>query len=287
MKNESMEDSMDSKINAISLVMYTLIGVLCIISMNPLYIVPAGNVGILLEFGQAKAVMQPGLNFIIPLVQAGVLMDVRTLKLEADASAASKDLQSVKAKLAVNYRLVPDKALEIYKTVGAGYSDVVLQPAVQESLKANTALYSAESLITNRESVKDNVEASLQKRMLDYGVVVESVSIVDFDFSDTYNQAIEMKQKAEQEVKTAQNELLRAQVDAEKKVAEAQGVANSTLAKARAEAESLRIQKEQLRDSPEILQLRWIEKWNGVLPTVTSGGSSLLLSVDGMLNHTG
>jgi regulator of protease activity HflC (stomatin/prohibitin superfamily) len=236
--------------------------------LNPTVFVPAGSRGILLEWGQVKSVLPEGLNFKIPIVQSAVLIVVQTQKFEAESTAASKDLQNVHTKVALNYHLSPDAVGKLYRDVGMDYSDRVISPAVQESVKAATATYTAEQLITQRAMVKERIDHLLTERLVKYDVTVETTSITDFQFSDIFTQSIESKVTAEQLALKAENDLIRIKTEAQQKIESA-----------KAEAESLRIQNEQLQKSKDVLALRWIEKWNGQLPMVYGGDSNLLLNM--------
>jgi len=224
------------------------------------YTVQAGNRGVLMTFGKVDLNSKgEGLHMKIPLVQTVKKMEVKTQKYEADASSASKDLQIVSTKIAVNYHLLPERVPEIYQELGLGYNDRLTQPAVQEVVKAITATYTAEELITKRPQVKEDIKFALQERLNPRGIIVEDISLTEFDFSDSFNDAIEAKVTAEQEKLKAEMDLQRIRVEAEQKVTIAQ-----------AEADSITIQSQALKANPDILQLRAIEKWDGVLSLVAS-----------------
>ncbi|WP_197686582.1 prohibitin family protein [Thermanaeromonas toyohensis] len=229
-------------------------------------VVPAGHVGVLLHFGAVRSSLSEGLHLKLPLVQKVVLMDVRIQKSETEASAASKDLQTVKAKIAVNYHAAPEQAARLYAQVGTGYAQTLVAPAVQECVKAVTAQHTAEELITRRQEVSSKIHNVLADKLAPYGIVVDAFNIVDFDFSQKFNEAVEEKLAAEQRALKAKYDLERTKTEAEQK-----------LTQARAEAEALKIQREQV--TPELLRLREIEvqkmaveKWDGHLPSVTGGG---------------
>lgn len=232
-------------------------------------IIPAGHRGVVLTWGSPTEVWGEGLHAKWPIAQDVVKMSVQTQKYEANAAAASKDLQDVSTVVALNYRLNPASVGEIYRSIGINYADRVISPAVQEGVKASTALFTAEELITKRATVKEKIDDILSTRLVPYGVIVETTSITDFTFSEEFTKAIEAKVTAQQEALKAENDLRRIEVEAEQKIASA-----------RAEAESLKLINEQLRQSQGALQIRWIEKWTGVLPTVlftgNSGGGVLL-----------
>lgn len=245
--------------------------VLLVIIFGSFYIVQAGERAVLVTFGKPSVEAKgEGLHFKIPLIQKAIKMDVKTQKYQADLSAASSDLQDVSTTIAINYHIIPESAPEIYQTIGLDYADKVIYPLEQETNKGVTAQYTAEQLITKREEVRQKMKDNLIEKLRSRQIVVEEVSIIDFKFSESFTQAIEAKVTAEQNALAAKNKLEQVKYEVEQKVAQARG-----------EAESIRIQSAALRDNPDILQLRWIEKWNGVTPqVVTSDGSSVLYNIN-------
>ena len=159
------------------------------------------------------------------------------------------------------------------------YETILMMPVVQECMKSATAKYNAEQLITERESVSNEVKASLDEKLNGYGVYIEKFNIVNFDFSKEFNEAIEAKQVAEQNLlktKTEQEqEKVVAKTDAEKKVIAANAEAEAILAQANAQAEANRLLEESL--SNKVIAYEQIQKWNGVMPKVTGNGSGGLL----------
>jgi regulator of protease activity HflC (stomatin/prohibitin superfamily) len=230
-----------------------------------LYIIPAGSVGVVTRWGAVNRVAYPGLGMKIPIAEGVVRMDVRTLKDEADATAASKDLQVVSSKIAINYHLDGKYAVDVYQNIGPNYKDVVIAPAIQNIFKATTAQFTAEQLITQRESVRLQAENALTTQLAVYHVVVENFNIVNFDFSPEFNAAIEQKQVAQQQVETAKQRLAQAQVDAQSAVAQAQG-----------QADAQKALKDTGALSPEYLQYLFLNKWNGVLPSVMGGAQPFI-----------
>jgi len=233
----------------------------------------AGHRGVLTQFGKPVGVFDEGLSFKIPIIQGVIVMSVQTLKYEAQAGAASKDMQDVSTAVALNYHLDGSKVTDLYRTIGTNdiIESTILQPAIQESVKASTAQYNAEELITERPIVKLTIEESLRNRLSEKGIIVETLSLTDFKFSPEFTQAIEQKQVAQQNAQKAENDLLRISVEARQQVAQAQGIANATLTKATAEAQAIEIQGKALRENQQVVTLRTVEKWNGILPTVFSG----------------
>lgn len=246
---------------------FTVILLVVILLFGTVKIVPAGHRGVKTRLGAVvPGSLAEGIHFKWPFIEKIYIMDVRVQKVEADAAAASNDLQTVTSKIAVNFHVDPERAHELYQRVGPAYGQTVVAPAIQEAFKAVTARYSAERLITNRPEVSEAAKQLLQEKLRPYGLIVDGYNIIDFDFSQEFNRAIEAKQTAEQMALKAKRDLERVRIEAEQRVTQA-----------KAEAEALRIQREAL--TPELLRLREleamrmaIEKWDGHLPSVTGGG---------------
>lgn len=234
--------------------------VLVVVAFNSFQVVGAGERGVVFsKFGGVQeGVRGEGLQLKIPFIHTIITVDVRIQKSETDASASSKDLQTVHSRIALNYHIAPDEAARIYQEVGTLYKERLIDPSVQEAVKAATAQFTAEELITRRAEVSSLIKEMLAERLVPRNIVVDEFNIVDFNFSDVFNQAIEAKQTAEQEALKAQRDLERIKIEAEQKVTAAT-----------AEADSQRLQRETITES--LLQLRAIEKWDGVLPQVTGG----------------
>jgi len=236
--------------------------------------VGAGQRGVVMNFGAVKEkVLDEGIHLRIPIMQEIVIVDVKVQKVETDAAAASSDLQDVTSRVALNFHIVPEKANVVYQKIGVLFKERIIDPAIQEVVKAVTAKYTAEELITKRPAVSDAMRASLTERLLEYNVAVDAFSIVIFSFSKIFTEAIESKQTAEQLAQKAKRDLERIKIEAEQKITAA-----------RAEAESLRLQRANI--SPDLIELRKIEanlraieKWNGVLPQVTGAGAVPFIGV--------
>ncbi|MBI5746979.1 MAG: prohibitin family protein [Nitrospirae bacterium] len=240
------------------LVALVIAGIIILIILGSSFrTIGAGERGVVFsQIGGVKdLILDEGLRFKIPFVEDIIKIDVRTQKAQTEASAASKDLQTVSSTIAVNYHVDPSKANKVYQEIGLSYKDRMIDPAVQEAVKAVTAQFTAEELVTRRSEIKDQIKESLAKRLLVFNVIVDGFNIVDFSFSPQFNTAIEAKQTAEQQALKAKRDLDRIKIEAEQKITQA-----------KAEAESQRLQKETI--SPIILQLRAIEKWDGHLPQV-------------------
>lgn len=245
-----------------------------IIALSSFTSVEAGHSGVVLTFGKvSEAVLSEGLHVKIPFIQQIIQIDNRVLKAEVDCSSASKDLQTVSSTIALNYRVRNEASARIYKEVGPSYESVIINPAIQECVKAVTAKYTAEQLITERQQISDQMKELLNDKISSYGLELEIFNIIAFEFTDEYNAAIEAKQTAQQNALKAEQDLQRIKVEAEQTVAQAQ-----------AEAEAYRLKSEQI--TPQMIAMEYIDKWDGKLPTVAGGdSSSMLIDISEIINE--
>lgn len=273
---EATKEAMQSAMKQGPLKIVLIIGAILIffLFLSPFVQVGAGERGVVLNFGAVQdEVLNEGLHFRMPIMQRVAIIDVKVQKAVTDATSASADLQDVTSSVALNYHVVPDKANVVYQTIGVEFKERIIDPAIQEVMKAVSARYTAEELITKRASVSEAMRANLAERLLPNNIAVDAVSIVAFSFSKVFTEAIEAKQTAEQLALKAKRDLDRIKIEAEQKVTAA-----------KAEAESLRLQRANI--SPDLIELRKIEanlkaieKWNGILPQVTGGGAVPFIGV--------
>jgi prohibitin 2 len=260
--------------------------VISVIAVSSVRVVDAGNRGILVQFGNVDTdvSLDEGLHFVVPFRDNVVQMEVRTQKIVESATSASKDLQDVSTQVALNYHVNPDRAQVLYQQLGPDYANRVIVPAIQESVKQVTARFNAEELITNRETVKNQIEEQIKARLAPYNVVVDALSITEFAFSQQFTTAVESKVEAQQRALQAQNELRRIQIEAQQNeakaigeqkanIARAEGIKQSNVLQAEGEAQAITIIDQQLRNNPTYLEWLKATKWDGVLPLVTGGGS--------------
>ncbi len=275
----------DPNVNAPKLKKWTLIVTIVIVALIVLFsaftVVPAGSTGVVVALGKvSESPLQEGLHLKIPLVQTVEIISNKIQKVEVDAPAVSKDLQSISSSIAVNFRVGNKSSAYIYKNIGRDYQSVVLLPAVQESMKSVTAKYTAEELITERAQVGQEVQEALSNKVSNYGVVIEKFNIVNFEFSTEFDKAIEAKQVAEQNLiktKTEQEQaIVIAEAEAKKKLIEAEAEAKAILQKAEAQAEANRKIAASLSD--EMIEYAKVEKWNGELPVATGGNTFMDIS---------
>lgn len=250
--------------------------VIAVLGVNSFTSVEYGHVGLYKTFGKLNDnVLSPGIHFKIPFVQTVIQVNTQVTKAETDTSASSKDLQPVSTHVAVNYSVNKESAYNLMNNIGGRFDAVIINPAIQEIVKEVTARYPAEDLITKRDLVSGEISEHLTSRLAKYDLIVNDINIVNFQFSEAFNQSIEAKQVAQQQALKAENDLKRIEIEAKQKVAQAQ-----------AEAQSLKLKKQEV--TPELVQLKQIEvqekaleKWDGRLPSVT-GGATPFIDIDSL-----
>jgi prohibitin 2 len=243
---------------------------LIILIFSPFAMVDAGHRGVVVQFGEVQDhILSEGFHFISPLENVEEY-DVRTQKVETDADAASGDLQSVNTTIAVNFHVNPDLVKSLFQETQGDYQVTLINPAIQEAVKEATAQFTADQLITKRQEVKEAMRSALTSREAMKFFVVEDVSIVNFSFSASFNQAIEKKVQAEQDALAAKNKLEQVKYEAEQKVVAAE-----------AEAESIRIQAQAVtsQGGADYVKLQWIAQWNGVMPSYVMGDAMPLINI--------
>ncbi len=215
-----------------------------------------------------EKILGEGIHLIIPIVNTVKKLSIRVQKQEISAEVSSKDLQDVFTDVALNWHIIPEEANAIYQQIGAEIEivDRIINPAIEEVLKAVMAKYTAEELITNRGEVKAGVDSLLTTRLTNYHIAVDDISLVHVHFSERFDEAVEAKQIAEQEAKRAEFVAQKATKEAEAKVNIAKG-----------EAEAQRLVRETL--TPELLQKQAIEKWDGNMPKIVGNNEVRLFDL--------
>lgn len=248
---------MDESKNLIRNIVTSVIGIFTIMSLLlAMTTIKQGEVGVVTRFGKATGrEMDAGFNWKTPWIESVTRMDTKIKKADAEAGAGTKDLQTVNTKVVLNYHIQSSDASEIFSQLGDDDTlyEKVINPAIQEVVKATFSQYKAEELLTKREEVKATVDSKLSERLLTYWVYVDDVSLTDITFSPEFDAAIEAKQVAEQKSQQAQYEVTTAKLEAEKNQAQTEAL------------------------TPEILQKMWLEKWDGKLPQVVGGDGSNLI----------
>lgn len=268
-------------------------------SFSPFVTVPAGHTGVVTSFGRVEDyTLAEGLHLKSPLKKV-VLMDTRTQRATLSLQAFSSDIQQVDLVCSVNYAVDRATCQTLYRNVGLNYYQTVMEPRIQENIKAVFTRYTAENLMEARNSLSVQVQELLAPEMAQYGITVTSVAIENVDFTDAFTDAVEQKQVAEQtrlrvETEQAQQTAVE-QAEAERRViaanAEAQerailAEADAEVARINADAEKYRGEKQaevnQLLAASltsELIDYYQLQQWNGELPTVYGGQTLPVLDV--------
>ena len=254
--------------------------------------VPVGSTGVVIRFGSTTGqTMTDGWHFKVPFIESVVDISNKVMKTDVAADSISRDLQAITSNISINYHLAAENSADIYRRVGLTYEDTLLQPAIQEAVKAVMAKYSAEELITNRSVVSSEISEEIRTKIGVYGIIIDEFNLTNFSFSDEFDAAIEAKQIAEQDKIKAATEKEKKTIEAEAAAAEktiaAEAEAEAIKTKAEAEAEAIKTKADaqadankKIRDSlsEEVLENKKLETWDGVLPKVSTGsGASIIV----------
>jgi prohibitin 2 len=254
-------------------------------------VIPAGHVGVASLFGSVQPrPLSEGLNIVNPLL-AVTPMSTQVQKYQEKYEAVTKDLQAVLVEMVLNYRLLPEKAPEVYQKIGVNFANVIILPAAQEVLKANTALHVANEILRQRPKIKLDVQETLAAWLAKYGVELKEAALANIRFDKAYEKAIEDKQIEEQRAEQKLYELTQAQRQAEIVAATAKGKGDAARAQAAGEADALRTKGEAEATynakvaaslTPALIQQQYLGRWNGQLPQYMLGtDNSVLLQLPG------
>ena len=229
-------------------------------------VISAGHTGVQVTLGEVNSrPLTEGVHFVNPISSVKDI-DVRVQKAQLDGqSAGTKDLQQVHTDIVINYRMSPTNLPHIYKEFGLDIASKILGPAINDAFKAVTGRFTSEELITKRDIVSQEILAHLREKVSAFDIEVSNVSLVNFGFSAAYQAAIEQKVIATQQTAKAQQDLERIKIEAASRIAQADG-----------EAKAIAIQAAAIQSNggQNYVQLQWIEKWDGKLPSTVLNGSN-------------
>jgi regulator of protease activity HflC (stomatin/prohibitin superfamily) len=257
--------------------------------------VESGHVGVVRTLGAVQPnSLSEGFHLKKPFLDKVEQIDIRLTRAVEKSTAASKDLQTVKTQVTVQYSLVGAVAPKTYQKIGLRnvVAATLIEPAIQESVKAITAQYTAEQLVTKRaevklliqEAINKFIEITLKEKQVENSLRIANVAITDFEFSTEFNKAIELKVRAEQEALQAENEKTRRVTQAEASAAEirlaAEAEAFQIEIASKARAAAIAREARALKGNPALIQLRLAEKWNGILPKFTGKEGIPFINID-------
>ena len=258
-----------SKIILVVIAVALVIGLIILFASTT--IVPTGHIGVVTLYQNVQdKYLDAGFHWIKPFVEDVHDVDIRTQKYANTVEGSAKDLQIVNITMSINYQIKPEKVTELYAKVGKNYSDIILNPALQSSLKASMAQFTAEEMITKRAEVANTITKELNERLDEY-FTISAVNLENIAFTDEYNKAIEAKttnqQKAEAE--KAQLEIIKVQNEQKINTAEAE-------AKIR-QLQSESVTEKSLEQLRLEIQRELIQRWDGHYPSTMLGDNSNML----------
>jgi prohibitin 2 len=241
-------------------------------------VIEPGTVGVATDLGTLReAPLTPGINFYPPIYRSINVYSTRYEAFEVDEASATKDNQKVNVKVTISWARQAD-AVPMQEREYPNLEQMVLKPRLVEAIKAATSMYSADELTAQREMVKESITQTISTALAPVGIVVDDVSVGNFDFSEAYDRAIEEKIRAREESKRAEEELRKAEAEAKKKIVKATADKQAAILVAEGQAEALRIQGQAIEANPAVVELERINKWNGAPARVImlgEGGSGM------------
>ena len=244
------------------------------------YTVDTGEVAIISNFGKVSKIETEGLHFKIPFVQSRKYIEIRektyifgkTDEMDTTLEVSTKDMQSIKLEFTVQASITDP--LKLYTAFQSKYEQRFIRPRVKEIVQATISRYTIEEFVSKRAEISKLIFEDLKDDFSQYGMSVSNVSIVNHDFSDEYERAIESKKVAEQEVEKAKAEQEKLKVEAENRVR----LAEYSLQEKELQAKANAVESNSL--SPQLLRKMAIEKWDGHLPKVQGNGSNTFINLE-------
>lgn len=288
-------------------IIFTTISILIIIIcfFGSYTVIDAGERGIVVSkmSGVSDRILTEGLHFKLPIIDKVRIINVQTKKVERQTISTSIDQQIVNVNVALNYHPNVDSVNKLYQEIGIDYESRIIIPVIEDSIKTIMAQFKAEDLIKKRDEVGLKTKELIKEKIEKKYITIDEFNIIDMDFSDIYNKAIEEKTTAEQEIGKSKNRLetikvekeqtiVEAEAEKQKKILESESRAESILIESKAKAESILIEAEAkakaieiignaINDNDKYIKYFYIENWDGVQPKfIGNGGEGLIINLN-------
>ncbi len=283
-----------------------IVAIIAFFSVNPFVNIEAGHRGVVfdkLRGGVQSETMMEGLHFRIPFFQSVVQIPIRTQKIIFSSEsnkqlsynksmsfssraqtygsmfAASSDLQDVYVDAVVTYHLEPGSVSKLYQEVGTDYENKKVIPRAIDSVKTFTAKYKVADILTKREEIKNKVFEDLKNTLAIDNIVLEDVSLTNFDFNDQFKAAIEQKQIEEQKAQKEEYILQQKEIRVQQKIKEAEADKQAKILEGEGIAEYNKLIQQEITEN--VLDYKRLEnaknaigKWNGAYPSTYFGAES-------------
>ncbi len=261
---------MDIPQNPQRLIPMVVIGVLVLIFVfSSATVVDPGHRGVRITLGKVSpAPLEEGLHFKIPMFQQIKQLDIRTLRWAEVTQSYTKDVQQADVSFVLTYSLEPSYAVEMYRTVGADWSQKLIGQVVFEELKRELGQHEAVALIATRDQAARAIETGVREKLADKHVLVSGLQITNIDYTKEFENSVESKVIAQQRAIEEQNRTAQIEQQARQKVISAE-----------AEAESMRIRAKALEQNARLVEWEAVQKWDGKLPQYQLGGTMPFINV--------
>jgi len=247
----------------------TLLVVLFFVIFNPIAIVGVGQRGVKVTLGKVSPQSYAeGVHFVMPFISKIKNMDVKTQKKNIPTEVYTKDIQQARITYVINYNLQPDNAHKMYREVGTDYVDKIIIPVTEGTIKDIIGKWNAQDLIANREAATRDIATKLKEQLTPRYISVTGFQIVDINYSEVFERAIESKVTAEQDALKAKNKTVQIEEEAKQK-----------LISAEAEAKSMRIRATALTQNKALVEYEAVQKWDGKMPQYMLGGSVPFINI--------
>ena len=252
--------------------------------------VDTGEVGLFTRWGEviSKAPEAEGIHFYMPIGTSLVCYDCRNQVEQLATDVFTKDIQSAKISLAVTYALERAKVIELHVKTGKKFVEKLISPSVLGAVKNVVGQMEADELVAKRKEAADAICTTLKQKLESFGISVVFVEMLNIDYSDSFEKAVEQKQVAMQEAikeknntqrlrEVAQQNVVKAEAEAQAKVLNSEAEAKAILVKAEAEAKSIEMRNTALAQSRALIDYETVKAWDGKLPVQMLGGAPVPL----------
>lgn len=222
-------------------------------------VIGAEDVGIPVTLGKVGKTSSYGLSFKWPIISHFVRFDKTTQRMMLEDDTYTKDLQPAHIKYSFNYRIVSENAPALYILAGKGYEQKIIDPALDDALKAVFGLWTATDAVANREELATEIESRLEAELPKGYFTDITVKLDDIDYSDTFEKGIEAKVLQEQESQRIKNKTAQIEEEAKQKVIQAKAEADAKIAAAEGAAKAMDIEGAAIRRNAQYLELKKIE----------------------------
>lgn len=248
--------------------------------------VETGEAGFFTRWGEiiSREPLSDGLHFYNPIGTDLITYDIKNQSIEATTDVFTKDIQSMVLKFQVTYNLNKEKIMDLHAKTGKHYPNTIINPAILGAAKDAIGKLEADKIVYERESVTHTIEKNISETLKPHGINITFVKILNIDYSDAFERAVEEKQVTLQNSikeknqtarlrEVAEQQVVNAEAEARSKVLNSEAEAKAILVKAEAEAKAIEMKNKALASSTALIEYTLAQQWDGKLPTQMLGSS--------------